>query len=65
MCGGWPSLSQAAEKGSAFAAAMKSIRPNQLQKYVDHLADDALDGREAGSSGGREAGNYLVDQLER
>jgi hypothetical protein len=39
---------------------MESIRAGQLQEHVDYLADDELEGREAGSRGGREAGSYVA-----
>lgn len=44
----------------ALEAALASISAGQLQGHVDVLADDTLEGREAGSRGGRAAGGYLV-----
>jgi membrane-associated protease RseP (regulator of RpoE activity) len=44
---------------------MESISSEQLRGYVDYLADDALEGREAGSRGSREAGQYLAARLEQ
>ncbi len=46
-------------------AACKSISTEELQEYVNYLADDAFEGREAGSRGGRAAGTYLELQLEK
>jgi hypothetical protein len=56
---------RAADKSAALLTALESIRVDQLKGYVDHLADDALEGREAGSPGGRKAGDYLAAQLHR
>ncbi|MFP6695258.1 MAG: M20/M25/M40 family metallo-hydrolase [Pirellulales bacterium] len=46
-----------------FATALNSIRVDQLQRHVETLADDALEGREAGTRGGRAAGLYLRNEL--
>lgn len=54
----------AAEKTSSYYGALESIRVDQLQTHVDHLASDGLKGREAGRPGGQVAGNYLRDQLQ-
>jgi hypothetical protein len=43
--------------------ALESITPTELQDYVNYLADDQREGREAGTRGGRQAGDYLGDQL--
>ncbi len=56
---------QAAEKSSSYTAALESISVEQLKGYVDYLADDELEGREAGKRGGRTAGEYLRDRLEK
>jgi len=53
-----------AERDSSFRAALESIKCEELKGHVDYLADDALEGREAGSQGGREAGEYLAAKLE-
>ncbi len=55
---------QAAEKSSSYTAALESISVEQLKGHVDYLADDELEGREAGKRGGRTAGDYLKDRLE-
>lgn len=58
-----PNVGRAAD-GSALAAAANSITKEELTTHVDTLADDTFEGREAGSRGGRAAGNYLLKALE-
>ncbi|QDU76322.1 Aminopeptidase YwaD precursor [Bremerella volcania] len=41
------------------SAALDTIRKEDVKRHVDILADDSFEGREAGSRGGRAAGNYL------
>ena len=53
----------AAERTSSFRAGLESIGSGELQGYVETLADDALEGREAGTRGGRAAGDYLAGLL--
>lgn len=60
---GW-AAAEAAERSSSYLAAMASIRSDQLQAHVDVLAEDDLEGREAGSHGGRAAGDYLAARME-
>jgi hypothetical protein len=57
--------SQAVEKSSSYRAALESITAHDLAHYVDYLADESLEGREAGSRGGRAAADYLAEQLTR
>ena len=45
--------------------ALNSITTPELQKHVDVLADDAFEGREAGSRGGHAAAGYLIEQLKK
>jgi Zn-dependent M28 family amino/carboxypeptidase len=47
------------------AAAVASITTDELKIHVDVLADDTFEGREAGSRGGRAAGNYLLKAFEK
>ena len=54
---------EAAEKNASLRAAMNSIVAEQLQAHVEVLADDDMSGREAGTSGGRAAAEYLVERL--
>ena len=49
---------------SALSLAAASITKEELKQHVDVLADDTLEGREAGSRGGRAAGNYLLKAFE-
>lgn len=56
--------SRAAER-AVYAAAIESITSAEAKAHVDALADDTFEGREAGSRGGRAAGNYLVDKLQK
>lgn len=52
----------ASERSASYRAALESISAGQLQQYVDYLAADALEGREAGTRGGRAAGDFLAAQ---
>ncbi len=42
-----------------FNAALNSIASPDIQTHIEVLADDAMEGREAGSPGGRAAADYL------
>lgn len=50
---------------AALLAAVQSVTSDDLMRHVAHLAGDTFEGREAGSSGGRAAGMYLIGELER
>ncbi|MFH1923728.1 MAG: M28 family peptidase [Planctomycetota bacterium] len=52
------------ERGASFTAALESIHSEELKAHVDYLADDALEGREAGSRANREAGEYLANRFQ-
>ena len=54
-----------AADASAITSAMNSITAEEAQSVVNVLADDSLEGREAGSRGGRAAGNYLAQQFQK
>ncbi|NLE37176.1 MAG: M28 family peptidase [Pirellulaceae bacterium] len=56
---------EAAGRSDSHSAALDSITTENLEKHVRFLADDRLEGREAGSRGGREAGDYLAEQMAR
>ncbi|MDX1962870.1 MAG: M20/M25/M40 family metallo-hydrolase [Pirellulales bacterium] len=43
----------------------ESITTDELRGVIDFLADDALEGRDAGSAGGRAASSYLIQQCQR
>jgi hypothetical protein len=55
----------AAVERAAWSAALHSISAADLRSHVDVLADDAFEGREAGSRGGRAAGTYLIQAFQR
>ena len=48
---------------SSRRAALNSIKSSELKSHVSLLADDSLEGREAGSRGGQAAAKYLVQFL--
>ncbi len=52
-----------AVEAHAARAALHTITSTELGHHVDVLAADALEGREAGSRGGRAAGTYLAEVL--
>lgn len=51
--------------GSGYFAALETIRSADLQNHVNALADDAMEGRFAGSKGGRAAAEYLAAHLDQ
>jgi hypothetical protein len=55
----------AAVAAEFMAAARASIQAADAQRHVSALADDAFEGREGGSRGGRAAGAYIVGHLEK
>jgi hypothetical protein len=55
----------AAEKNAAYRAALESITSADLSGYVNVLADVKMEGREAGTRGGRAAGDYLAEQFAK
>lgn len=55
LCCAWTVSVGAAEKSSAYLTALKSIKTDDLERHVGHLADEAMEGREAGRQGGRAA----------
>ena len=54
-----------AERSSAYTAALDSIHAEELAAHVNYLASDALEGRGAGTRGGRAAGDYLAKQYAK
>ena len=46
------------------AASVSSITAADAARHVEALADDAFEGREGGSRGGRAAAAYIVEQIE-
>jgi hypothetical protein len=59
------SSAAAVEKNSAYLSALESITTQTLKQHVDYLADDALEGREAGTRGGRTAGDYVRARFQQ
>jgi hypothetical protein len=55
----------AAEKTAAYQAALDSIVAQEMFQTVDDLASPKFEGREAGSTGGHAAGDYLVEQFRK
>jgi hypothetical protein len=55
----------AASAAERLSAAHASIRAEDAGRHVAALADDAFEGREGGSRGGRAAGGYIVAEIER
>ena len=55
----------ATEKTTAYQAAIDSIAAEEMFQTVDVLAGQKFEGREAGSTGGHAAGDYLVEQLRK
>ena len=55
---------QAADPTSV-SSAWESIQVDDLRKHVVFLASDELEGREAGTTGGHAAGDYVRDELKR
>lgn len=50
---------------TANTTALTSITSADLRRHVERLADDTLEGREAGSRGGQAAGHYLGREFQR
>jgi hypothetical protein len=59
------SVPAGAAAAELLANARASIRAADAQRHVAALADDALEGREGGSRGGRAAGAYVVEQIAK
>ena len=55
----------AAGKNTAYQAALDSIAAQEMFQTVDDLAGPKFEGREAGSTGGHAAGDYLVEQFRK
>jgi len=70
-CLGWglglpigPSSSPTSFAAEMLAASVSSITAEDAARHVSALADDALEGREGGTRGGRAAATYIVEQIE-
>jgi hypothetical protein len=62
LCCVWLVSARAAEKSSSYVAALESIKAEEMSEFVGRLADDSMEGREAGTRGGHDAGEYLAKQ---
>ncbi|MGI9428107.1 MAG: M20/M25/M40 family metallo-hydrolase [Bythopirellula sp.] len=58
------SLSSQAAENLWLDVARSSITTSELHSHVSVLADDMLEGREAGSRGGQVAAKYIIQRLE-
>jgi hypothetical protein len=65
FCCLWTIPVGAAEKNSAYQAALASIKAEDLGEFVGELADPTMEGREAGTRGGKAAGDYLADHYAK
>ena len=57
--------SHATERVSSYSAAVNSITAEDLERHVDFLADDALEGRQPGTEGSRRAQAYFRAQFQK
>ena len=66
LCGllGTAAITSEAAESLWLDVARASITTSELHGHVSVLADDMLEGREAGSRGGREAAKYIISRLE-
>jgi uncharacterized metal-binding protein len=55
----------AVETKAGYLAAMESITGDELMEYVERLASNDFAGREAGTPGGRAAGDYIAQRLAK
>jgi hypothetical protein len=65
FCRAWAIPLFAAEKSFSYHAALESIKADDLGEYVGRLAAAAMEGREAGTRGGKAAGDYLAEHYTR
>ena len=52
------------DRAAMLDAAVATITPEELREHVGLLADDTLEGREAGKRGGKSAARYLENLLK-
>ena len=64
-CSWYLSAAYATAQTQGDAAAVESIRSENLAPHLRYLAGDACDGREAGTAGGRRAAQYIRECLNR
>ncbi|HEV3342102.1 MAG TPA: M20/M25/M40 family metallo-hydrolase [Pirellulales bacterium] len=63
LCLLWPTQTRGAE--TVTSSVLSSITSADLRRHAERLADDTLEGREAGSRGGQAAGHYLGREFQR
>ena len=56
---------QAQEELRSIAEAVGTIKELDLRAHVEVLADDSLEGREAGSRGGHAAAKYIALHMQK
>jgi hypothetical protein len=59
-----PAAIESSRAAEMLAASVSSITAEDAARHVEALADDAFEGREGGTRGGRAAAAYIVDQIE-
>ena len=57
-------LAASGRAAEMLAASVSSITAADATRHVEALADDAFEGREGGTRGGRAAAAYIVEQIE-
>lgn len=62
---GVAALGRAGERNAALESLLSSVTQADLKRHVEFLADDTLEGREAGSRGGQAAGHYLGEHFQK
>lgn len=65
LCGWLTTAASSGERNAALEALKSSVTQADLKRHVEFLADDTLEGREAGSRGGQAAGHYLGEQFQK
>jgi Peptidase family M28/PDZ domain len=65
ILGGGVGRSLWAVESAELTKAMESVTAEELRIHAELLADDTLEGREAGSRGGQAAANYLTKEFAR
>ncbi len=61
----WANDLKTSDSDDSVATAVQLINQEDMRKHVGTLAADALEGREAGSRGGKAAAVYIVTHLEK
>ncbi len=59
-----PSLGSGGDEADSAATGLTRIRMQDLKRHCATLASDAMEGREAGTNGGKAAAAYLLSELQ-